>query len=146
MRDQLFRRLTPDFYVAPQLEADDFERARALGIATIVNNRPDGEAADQLAHTEAQEIATAAGMTYVHVPVVSGRLQQSDVEAMRRAIDGHDGPFLAYCRSGTRSCQLWALAVAPDMPSDAIVRAAAGAGYDLDPLRPLLDDNRAGRR
>ena len=48
-----FRQLADDFYVAPQLAAADFAAARALGIRTVINNRPDGEAVGQLSDTEA---------------------------------------------------------------------------------------------
>ena len=51
-----------------------------------------------------------------------------------------DGPVLAYCRSGTRSCNLWALATAKGGGDpDSIEVAASGAGYDLSGVRPLLD-------
>jgi uncharacterized protein (TIGR01244 family) len=55
-------------------------------------------------------------------------------------LSGATGPVLAYCRSGTRSTHLWALTRARAGDDvDAIVEAAAGAGYDLTGLRPMLD-------
>jgi uncharacterized protein (TIGR01244 family) len=46
---------------------------------------------------------------------------------------------LAFCRSGTRSTYLWALARKTSGGSGAeIVLQAAEAGYDLSPLEPLL--------
>ena len=62
-----------------------------------------------------------------------------DVAAFRAAIDGHAGPYLAYCRSGTRSCHIWAFATAGDRPVEATLAAAADAGYDLSPTRPVLE-------
>jgi len=44
-----FRKVATNFYVAPQLEPADFAEAAELGIRTVINNRPDGEAPDQLA-------------------------------------------------------------------------------------------------
>ena len=41
------RRVAEDFWVAPQLETADFALARELGVKTVLNNRPDGEAPDQ---------------------------------------------------------------------------------------------------
>jgi uncharacterized protein (TIGR01244 family) len=59
---------------------------------------------------------------------------------MRAALDAADGPVLAYCRSGTRSCNLWALAEAKAGANSAeLVEKAAGAGYDLSGIRPTLD-------
>jgi uncharacterized protein (TIGR01244 family) len=55
-------------------------------------------------------------------------------------LEGAGGPVFAFCRSGTRSCNLWALARARmgDAP-DELIEKGAGAGYDLNGLRPLLD-------
>jgi uncharacterized protein (TIGR01244 family) len=49
------------------------------------------------------------------------------------------GPVLAFCKSGTRSTYLWALARASRGGEPAgLVRQAAEAGYDLSPILPLL--------
>ena len=133
-----FRQIAPDFWVAPQLEEGDFVAAAALGVRTVINNRPDGEAPDQLPHGGAEAAARAAGLDYAFVPVVSGGLRQEDVDAFGRVVASGQGPFLAYCRSGTRSTHLWALDAAQRLPPEAVIAAAARAGYDLTGLRPLL--------
>jgi sulfide:quinone oxidoreductase len=46
---------------------------------------------------------------------------------------------LAFCRTGTRSTTVWALGEAWHLDPDAILRAAASAGYDLEGLRPRLE-------
>jgi sulfide:quinone oxidoreductase len=134
-----FRQLADDFYVAPQLAAADFAAARALGIRTVINNRPDGEAADQLGDAEASAAAAAAGLAYAFVPVVSGSLRPEAVKDFQEAVARHPGPYLAYCRSGTRSCHVWALATAGRRPVEEILSSAAAAGYDLSPARSLLE-------
>ena len=134
----VFRKVADDFYVAPQLDEADFARARDLGIKTVINNRPDGEAPDQLPDAKARLAAEASGLAYVHVPVVSGGIFPDHIAQMKEALDGTKGPWLAYCRSGTRSCHLWALVSAPGADVDKIVRQAAAAGYDLEATRPLL--------
>jgi uncharacterized protein (TIGR01244 family) len=139
MGAERFRQVAEDFWVAPQLTAADFAAARALGIRTVINNRPDGEAPDQLSAAEAEAAARAAGLDYVFVPVPSGGLMPDHLAAFRRAVDRGRGPFLAYCRSGTRSCHLWAFSAARDRPPAEIVDAAAAAGYDLRATRLLLE-------
>ncbi len=134
-----FRRLTEDFWVAPQLEKEDFARIAALGIRTVINNRPDGEAIDQLPAAAAAEAARAAGLTYLSVPVRSGGLFPDQIAAMAEAIASSEGPWLAYCRSGTRSCHLWAFLAARKRPPAEIVEAAARAGYDLRSLWATLE-------
>jgi sulfide:quinone oxidoreductase len=46
---------------------------------------------------------------------------------------------LAFCRTGTRSTTLWALAEARHLDPEAILATAAEAGYDLAALKPRLD-------
>ena len=118
---------------------EDFAAARAAGIRTIVNNRPDGEALDQPSSAEAERLAREAGLAYVHIPVPNGGLTLGQVEAFARTLAEGEGPFLAYCRSGTRSCYLWALASARHTPVDEVIAGAARAGYDIRGARPLLE-------
>ncbi|HMR32159.1 MAG TPA: TIGR01244 family sulfur transferase [Geminicoccaceae bacterium] len=134
-----FRRVAPDFWVSPQLSAGDFAAARAMGVRTVINNRPDGEAADQLPSAEAEAAAREAGLDYVFVPVPSGGMQPGHLQAFRQAVDRYEGPFLAYCRSGTRSCHLWAFSTARTQPAEAVIEAAAAAGYDLSAAAPMLE-------
>lgn len=134
----MFKQLVEGFYVAGQLRREHFAEAAAMGIRTVVNNRPDGEAPDQLSHSEAQAAAEQAGLGYVYLPVVNGQLSVETVEAMRELLADVEGPVLAYCRSGTRSAFLWAFASAPDLPSEHVVEAAANAGYDLRGIAPQL--------
>jgi len=59
---------------------------------------------------------------------------------MSKALDEAEGPVLAYCRSGTRSTLLWALSEASQGGDpDALTNMAAKAGYDVSPVRPLMD-------
>ena len=60
------------------------------------------------------------------------------------AVDSGAGPYLAYCRSGTRSCFMWALTAARERPAREVIEAAAGAGYDVSPLTPVLERIAAG--
>ena len=57
---------------------------------------------------------------------------------MREALDTMPGPILGFCRTGTRTTFLWALANAGRRPTDEIVAAASAAGYDVSPLRARL--------
>ena len=43
-----FRQVTDDFWASPQITLADVADAKALGVALIVNNRPEGEAPDQV--------------------------------------------------------------------------------------------------
>ena len=137
----MFRQLTDRVYASPQIGPDEVAAAKALGVALIVNNRPEGESGDQTPGPEIAAAAHAAGIDYVAIPVTPGAFSPEQVEAMREALDRvGDASVLAYCRSGTRSTLLWALAEASAGANPAsLTRAAAEAGYDLAPIAPLLD-------
>lgn len=136
----MFRTLTDDVLVAPQIDTDAVAEAARLGVRLIINNRPEGESPDQIPGEIIEEAARAAGLGYVAIPVTHSGFSQPQVEAMAKALDSADGPVLAYCRSGTRSTLLWSLAEASGgADPDELTAIAAGAGYDLTPVRPLLD-------
>lgn len=126
--------------VAPQITADDVAAIAAAGYVAIVNNRPDDEEPGQPSGDAIRAAAEAAGLRYAAVPVGREGIGDAQLAAMTAAIAKADGPVLAYCRSGTRSCHLWALAAARAGRDPALlVGQAAGAGYDLAVLRPTLD-------
>lgn len=137
----MFRKIDEKTYASPQIEVADIAEASALGIGLIINNRPEDESADQTPGAEIEAAAMAAGIAYVAIPVTHAGFSMPQVEAMEAALGAAgDKPVLAYCRSGTRSTLLWALAQARmGMALDAIATQAAGAGYDVGPIAPQLD-------
>lgn len=131
-------RLDDTVTVAPQLLAEELAAVARLGFRTVINNRPDGESFDQPPSAAMAEAAQAAGLAYHHQPVVSGGLSVEDVLAFRELLASAEGPVLAFCRSGTRCANLWALAQAGNCDADAVIASAARAGYDLRGLRQIL--------
>jgi uncharacterized protein (TIGR01244 family) len=132
--------LTEDIFVAPQIDVAAVAEARQLGISLIINNRPEDESPDQTPGGQIEIAARAAGINYVAIPVGHGGFSQPQVDAMVAALEGAEGKILAYCRSGTRSTLLWALAEAKTGADPETLSDIAGrAGYDLSPIRPLLD-------
>jgi sulfide:quinone oxidoreductase len=103
-------RITPDYSAAPQIEAEDVAEIAALGYKSIICNRPDGEDAGQPPAAEIRAEAERHGLAFAHVPVVSGQIDEGDVADFRAAVAELPAPVLAYCRSGTRSRNLWLLA------------------------------------
>lgn len=128
------RQVSDRFWVSPQISPDDFAQLADAGFQHIINNRPDGEAADQMSSVDAEAAAKAAGMTYVHAPFVG----QPTADAVKAALLA-SGKTLAYCRSGTRSVTAWAMAEATEGEDvQFIVESAAEAGYNLAPMSGLL--------
>jgi len=135
-----FRKLTENLSVSPQLALADVATAAASGIAVIVNNRPDGEDPNAPQGDEIGAAAAAAGLNYVEIPIGHAGFSEPQVDAMIAALEQAEGPILAYCRSGTRSTFLWALAEAKQGGNpDEIARTAIQAGYDISPIRPMID-------
>lgn len=136
----MFRQLSEQVYASPQIGLAEVAAAAAQGIGLIVNNRPEDESTDQVPGGEIEAAARAAGLDYVAIPVTHVGFSESQVEAMAGALRSTSKPVLAYCRSGTRSTLLWALAEASGGADPAeLASAAARAGYDLAPIRTLLD-------
>ena len=136
----MFRRLNDRVLASPQISLADVANAAAQGVVMIVNNRPDGESDDQVPGSEIEAAAKAAGMGYVAIPVTHAGWSEGQVRAMANVLAEAKGPVLAYCRSGTRSTLLWALAESSQGGDpDALTNMAAKAGYDVSPIRPLMD-------
>lgn len=135
-----FRQLTENVLVSPQLALGDVAAAAAAGVAMIVNNRPDGEEPSAPQGDDIAAAAAALGLNYVAIPIGHAGFSEPQVDAMIAALEQAEGPILAYCRSGTRSTFLWALAEAKKGgdPST-IARMATQAGYDIGPIRPMVD-------
>jgi uncharacterized protein (TIGR01244 family) len=133
-----FRTVTESFSVAPQIGPEDVARAKAEGFVLLINNRPEGESPDQTPGDEIEALARAAGLDYLAIPIAGGpRRDQAEAQADAvTAVTNAGGKVLAYCRSGTRSINTWALgeALADATPRDELVRLGAAAGYDLRPL------------
>ena len=131
------RKVDDSISVAPQIKPEDIAAIKAAGFTAIVSTRTDDEQAGQPSGDSLRAAALAAGLTYAAIPGGIGG-SHAQVQAMADVLEGADGPVLAFCRSGTRSCNLWALARARmgDSPGD-LIAMGADAGYDLDGLRPL---------
>jgi uncharacterized protein (TIGR01244 family) len=136
----MFKTIVDGVYASPQIGLPEVELAKAMGVTLIINNRPELESPDQTPGAEIEAAARNAGIAYVAIPVTHAGFSEPQVAAMARALEGAAGPVLAYCRSGTRSTLLWALAEASTgADPDDLAAAAAQAGYDVSPIRTLLD-------
>ena len=134
-----FRALSDRVLVSPQIATGDIAAARACGVSTVINNRPEGEADDQVPGPAIESAARAAGLDYVAIPITPGSFSEAQVHAMVDALGQADGKVLAYCRTGTRSTLLWALAQAAlGVPVEGVAAAAYAAGYDISPVMPAM--------
>lgn len=119
---------------APQLLPSDLEAVAAAGFRVIINNRPDGEAMGQPTSDEMEAAAQAAGLEYYYYPLNAFNYPGDDLVLMRRLFDDHSRPVLAFCRSGTRSTNLWITTRDP-AEQDAAREHAQRLGYDVSMSR-----------
>jgi len=104
------KKLSDELSVSPQIMPVDIDALKEAGFRSIICNRPDGEAAGQPSARELETAASARGLEFVHLPVVSGKISDDDAVNFERLLKNLPKPILAYCRTGTRSESLWCLA------------------------------------
>ena len=99
--------VTRKLSVMGQPHVADFASLARHGFATVISNRPDGEAPDQPGSQAEELAAKQAGLAYVHIPVTSTGITNDDARRFQQAIEASPGPVVAHCRSGARSFFLW---------------------------------------
>ena len=133
------RKLTDSFTAAPQIAPEDCAAIAAMGFGIIVNNRPDGEQPGQPSSAEIEAAALEAGLGYFAIPIDQSGFSAEQVAALAACLVS-PRPVFAFCRSGTRSTNLWALAEAVrGTEPGSIIAAAAAAGYDVRALQPMME-------
>lgn len=134
--------LSETVFVAGQIRPDEIAGLAGCGVTLIVNNRPDGEEPDQPMAFEIEAAARAAGVDYAHIPVAD-TFSNDKVAALGETLANAKGNVLLFCRSGTRSTYLWALARARQGADvDQMMLHARQAGYNLRPILPWLKGER----
>ena len=128
------------FAVSPQLEPSDMRGLADAGFGTVICNRPDGEEPNQPDFASMRDAAEAAGLAFHHIPISGGEFPPFAVKAFGKVREQADGKVLAFCRTGTRSITLDALANVENETADDRINRAKRAGYDLSGLRGRLGE------
>lgn len=124
--------------VSEQIHKADVEKIIAAGFKTVINNRPDKEADDQPLSVEIRAEVLKHGLNFVEQPVISGQLSEADINQFRANLETSKGPVLAFCRTGTRCINLWALNEARHTDVDVILNMALDNGFNLSGQRDNL--------
>src|SRR5271157_6092748 len=96
-----FKWLSDTVAAAGQIAPGDLPAIAAHGFKTVINNRPDGEGGpEQPTSADLKRAAETAGLSYVHLPVVSGQLTPQQVSEMAKTLQSAASPVFAFCRSG----------------------------------------------
>ncbi|WP_051711454.1 TIGR01244 family sulfur transferase [Andreprevotia chitinilytica] len=140
--------LTTDISVTEQLKLDVVPQLKAQGFATIIDLRPDGEAADQPAAATVESAARANNVTFAYVPVPHGDIPDAAVAALDKALSTSPRPILLYCRSGRRAARTWSLVEASrpgGLDAAAILAAVKASGQSADDLDTAITQRIAQR-
>ena len=104
-----YREISDNYAVSGQILPEDIAAVKAAGFKSIICNRPDNEQPGQPAADSVKQAAEAAGLEFRYIPVVSGQITEENVADQAAALEGLKGPVFAYCRSGARCTNLYAL-------------------------------------
>lgn len=126
------------FAVSPQIQAEELQGLADAGYTAVICNRPDGEEAGQPTVETMRNAAEAVGIGFHHIPVSGGAFPGAAITAFGQVRKGAEGKVLAYCRTGTRSITLDALANVEQLTADERIARAKAVGYDLAAMRDLL--------
>ena len=142
----VFTKLGHRAFVAGQILADDVGWAADEGIGTIINNRPDGESYDQPAGRDIERAAAAQGMAYHFIPMHMGETHETEIERTAAILQDANKPVLLFCRSGTRSAMLWAMAsVRNGADADTVIAAVDKAGFNARLVAGRISQLATGR-
>ena len=142
------KQLTGQIAVTEQIKLDALDSIKRQGFHTIVDLRPDGEAADQVPSVEVARAARERGIRFVYVPVPHGAIPETAVTELGKALSSEPGSTLLYCRSGRRAARTWSLVEASradGMEADDILAAVRESGQSADDLKESIAQRIAGR-
>jgi uncharacterized protein (TIGR01244 family) len=141
-------RLTTTIAVSEQVSLASVANVGRQGFTTVIDLRPDGEAADQPSSAEVGKIVLEQGLRFFYVPVPHGAIPDTAVAQLNQALTGSSGPVLMYCRSGKRAARTWSLVEASrpaGMEPAAILAAVKQAGQSSDDLETAIRERFAQR-
>jgi uncharacterized protein (TIGR01244 family) len=134
------RKLNDRLSLSPQIAPEQAAEIAAAGFRTVICNRPDAENPPELHAARLRDALESAGLAFIELPFDGSTMTPQLINDLRQHIAEADGPVLAYCRTGTRCANAWALGQAGYLPPQEIVATAAAAGYDVSALGPYLSE------
>ena len=131
--------LSPDYSVAPQVSHADISVIVSLGFKSIICNRPDYENSEDLQIASIKAAALSAGLEFAENVFDGSNFGPDIITKQTELLERLPNPVLAYCASGARSSVVWAFVNTGIIEVDKILNTLSKAGYQLDNLRPQLE-------
>ena len=131
-----FKRQENGMLIGPQPSEGDLRQARLEGIKTVIDLRLPSETP-----TPNAELVARSGLDYVSIPVNKASLSADQVDALDRAMQAKDGPFLLHCASGVRAATLLVLSQARQngWTAQRAFQEARAMGFDLENAPEFAD-------
>lgn len=133
------RSLSDTYAVSPQISVDDAQAIADAGIALVICNRPDSEVPPSHHAEPIGDAVRQAGIRFEVLPLTHQTMTPENVARQAELVESANGLVLAYCATGTRCSVVWALDQAKTRKPDDVLADTAAAGYQLDGLRPTLE-------
>jgi len=123
--------------VSGQISTEEVKQLADAGVQLLVCNRPEGEAADQTPWVEIAAAAKGAGIEAVQIAFKSGEMKPDQVAEFAELLRT-EKKIHAYCRTGSRSFNLYSAAFAASGGAkDEILAKAEQVGINVnDAINP----------
>jgi len=137
--------------VGAQPSEDQLQQLGKQGFKSVVNFRTEGEEDQPLTPKAEGEAVTAAGMTYLHVPVSMKAMGPELVDQFREKYAALPKPVFAHCKSGKRAgaMVMMHMAVEQGITGEQTLRQAEKMGFECDQpelkefVRQYVDSHKA---
>ena len=126
------KKLNDTIYIADQITTNDIDQLVALGIKTIINNRPDQEEDNQPLSRDIEDYACKLGLSYHYLPITPGDFSETKVADFKTLLMIKKSPIAVFCRTGNRSVTLWALSQKEQCGAEFVINQAKLIGYNVE--------------
>jgi sulfide:quinone oxidoreductase len=106
------KQIAPNLFVGAQITEENLLALAREGFTDVVCNRPDAEHPESATSTTMAQIAKGLGIAFHYLPITPGEPFPEQSRRLARVVAKPSAKVFAYCRSGMRAANAWALAQA----------------------------------
>lgn len=133
------KQLDQQVSVSEQFSCEAMALLADAGVQVVVCNRPEGETEDQPSYAEMQAAAAEQGLEFVAIPFSRGQMTPEHCRQFAELL-AQGKQVHAFCRTGNRSCNVWAGArVLSGADRDSLLQSARAAGFDVSGVLVAFD-------
>ncbi|WP_051275461.1 beta-lactamase hydrolase domain-containing protein [Aestuariibacter salexigens] len=132
------RQLTDNFSVSGPLVDEDWQYLKQQGVDTLINVRPDNEAANQMPNSFWRDKAMRFGFAYYYLPVTTFEYSLESISTFYSLISDPNRHVHTFCRTGNRAIHLWALTRAIHEDISSVQEVCAAHDCDVSKITEQL--------